>query len=198
MIKFSWSLIGDDRFQIQVKTPQTRVGTLHRLTAAIYVFGLDIVSGNVMTEEENGELFSHDNFVLRIANAPEHHSIYETTSKLGGLMESLLDPALEPAELLRQHGRPEPETSRLSSEDSRVEFTDIPARNMTRLYIQVTDRTGLLYHVTRVLAQESVNIWSAVILTTDTGITEDAFYVQYADGPLDEAKRERVRALIVG
>ncbi|MBX7059098.1 MAG: hypothetical protein K1X75_13610 [Leptospirales bacterium] len=197
MIRFSWSLLGDDRFQVQVRTPLTRVGVLHRMCAAIYVFGLDIVSGNVMTTHDEGGVCAQDNFVLRLANAPENeYSIYETTGKLGGLMEALLDDTRDPSEILRQYGTPEPRTDHLFDERSRLEFTDVPLKHMTRLAIHVADRTGLLYHVTRSLAAEGVSVWSAVILTTDTGWAEDAFYIQYQEGVVPAELAQRIAARI--
>lgn len=199
MIRFSWSLIADDRFHVQVRTPVTRIGTLHRLCAAIYVFGLDIVSGNVMTEEEDGAPVAHDNFILRLANAPvNEYSIYETTGKLGGLMEALLDDSRDPSEILKQNAMPEPRTDHFFDERSRLSFEEVRGKNLTRMHIEVADRTGLLYHVTRSLAAESINIWSAMILTTDTGLAEDTFYIQFQDAPLTAERQETLRSRVTG
>ena len=65
MVSFSWTALSDRFFEIRIKTPVTRVGTLHRLTAAIYVLGLDIISGTVDTIQEAGEEFTDDIFLLQ-------------------------------------------------------------------------------------------------------------------------------------
>lgn len=201
MIQFHWSLIGDDRFQVKVATPVTRVGTLHRLTAAIYVLGLDIVSGNVLTERDaSGEWVSHDNFVLRVAGVSRNdYAVYESTARLGVLMETAVDPELDPASLLRDHGKADPASrAGLFPVGGKLETTPIPERNVTRVYLEAPDRTGLLYHVTRILAEERANIWSAVIVTTDTGVAEDSFYVQRDGRMLTEEESARIRERIRG
>ncbi len=184
MIHFSWSVIDDHRFQIQVRTPVTRVGTLHRLTAAIYVLGMDVISGNVLTEadEESGELFSLDNFVLRSANPDRvHFPLHDLTTKLGVLMETVLQKDLEPASILSEHKVEPPNPAQLFGETHSIRFEQAPDGRMTRMFVESPDRPGLLYHITQVLARENVNVWSAVILTNDRGTTEDSFYLQ-ADG----------------
>ena len=184
MIHFAWSLIDDHRFQIQVRTPVTRIGTLHRLTAAIYVLGMDVVSGNVLTEEdpESGELVSHDNFVLRTVR-PEysHFPMHEITTKLGVLMETIVQKDLEPSQLLADHKVEPPDPAKLFAGEHTIRFQRAASGNMTLMYVESQDRTGLLYHITQVLARENVNVWSAVVLTNDRGTTEDSFYLQ-ADG----------------
>lgn len=184
MIRFSWSVIDDHRFQIQVQTPVTRIGTLHRLTAAIYVLGMDVVSGNVLTEmdSETGELNSHDNFVLRIAQPDNFHfPLHEITTKLGVLMETVLQKDLEPSHFLTENKVETPDPAKLFAGPHTIRFQPTPDGRMTQMYVESVDRTGLLYHITQVLARENINVWSAVILTNDRGTTEDTFYIQ-ADG----------------
>jgi UTP:GlnB (protein PII) uridylyltransferase len=195
MIRFAWSVIDDFRFQIQVRTPVTRIGTLHRLTAAIYVLGMDIVSGNVLTEEEpeTGDPYSHDNFVLRIAR-PEYFNfpMHEISSRLGVLMETILQKDADPAGLLAEHGVAPPDPAWLFSGQHSIRFTQAASGQMTRMHVESEDRTGLLYHITQALARENINVWSAVVLTTESGTTEDSFYLQSEGTALSE---DRCRSL---
>lgn len=184
MIRFVWSIIDDHRFQIQVHTPVTRIGTLHRLTAAIYVLGMDVVSGNVLTEPdpESGELYSHDNFVLRIAEPDSFHfPMHEVSTRLGVLMETVLQKDLEPSTLLTEHKVSSPNPEQLFAGPHSIRFQQAADGSMTQMNVESEDRPGLLYHITQVLARENVNVWSAVVLTNDRRATEDTFYLQ-ADG----------------
>ena len=135
MIRFSYELLSDDRLQIKVQTPVTRVGTLNRLTAAIYVLGLNIVSGNVLTEEdEGGAPLTHDNFVLEFTD-PENRNIHEATTRLGVLMETILQENLEPRKLLAEHNVAAPDPGRLFAGHHRVQLEDLPELSITRFYL---------------------------------------------------------------
>ncbi len=210
-VQFAWSVIDDHRVQVSVTTPVTRVGTLHRLTAAIYVLGMDIVSGNVLTESEDGEaanpdgagssgeLVSRDNFVLRLTQTKMNNfPMHEITGKLGVMMETILQKDVDPAALLAEHSVQPPDATDLFAEPHTIRFTEVAGRNMTQMYVESKDRTGLLYHLTQVLARENVNIWNAVIVTTDTGVTEDSFYLQHEGRALSESFAAELRAKIEG
>lgn len=199
MIHFAWSVIDDHRFQIQVRTPVTRVGTLHRLTAAIYVLGMDVISGNVLTEadSESGDLVSLDNFVLRSANPDRvHFPLHDLTTKLGVLMETVLQKDLEPASILSEHKVEAPNPAQLFGEEHSIRFEQAPDGRMTRMFVESPDRPGLLYHITQVLARENVNVWSAVILTNDRGTTEDSFYLQADGAALSDVRRQALEGAI--
>ncbi|MCR9140807.1 MAG: hypothetical protein NXI24_00945 [bacterium] len=200
MIRFAWSVIDDHRFQIQVRTPVTRIGTLHRLTAAIYVLGMDVVSGNVLTEpdSESGELYSHDNFVLRIAEPDNFHfPMHEVTTRLGVLMETVLQKDLEPSSLLTEHKVAPPDREQLFADSCSIRFQQAADGSMTQMFVESPDRTGLLYHITQVLARENVNVWSAVILTNDRGTTEDSFYLQTEGKALSEIRTSALEGAIL-
>lgn len=188
MIQFQWEFLSDDRFRISVRTPQTLVGTLHRLCVAMYSQGLDIISGNVYTEEENGELFSHDNFVLRVPRSDHAHlSVNESTARLGELMEHLLARDTDASLWLDERKLSIPTPADLFTVSHRIEFTRVDEQRMTRMFLETADRPGLLLFVTRTLARFNISVYSAVILSTDTGLAEDTLYLQFENKPLSEA-----------
>lgn len=194
MIQFQWELISDNRFQIRIRTPQTLVGTLHRLCVAMYVMGLNVISGNVLTEEEDGVAFTHDNFVLKTPDRPEtHFSINESTARLGALMESVLHPSSDPDALLGEHNVTPPNPEVIFALPHKIDFSSAAGSGLTRMYIETPDRRGLLLHITRILARMDINIWNAVILTTDTGIAEDTLYLQYDGQMLSVAMQNQLR-----
>ncbi|HNE23236.1 MAG TPA: hypothetical protein PLG78_08715, partial [Leptospiraceae bacterium] len=101
MISFSWTALSEHIFEIRIKTPVTRVGTLYRLTAAIYVLGLDIVSGTVDTAHEHGEEYADDTFLLRPSSDGETSFAYYS-ARVGVLMETLIRNEKDPDDLLRE------------------------------------------------------------------------------------------------
>src|SRR5690349_5559498 len=101
MHSFSWTALSQNIFEIRIKTPVTRVGTLYRLTAAIYVLGLDIISGNVDTVSEGGEEFADDTFLLR-PTADGEQGLAHYSARVGVLMETLLRNEKNPDDLLHE------------------------------------------------------------------------------------------------
>jgi len=199
MIQFSWTQLAPDKFRIEIKTPTVRIGTLHRLTAAIYVQGLDIESGDVYTIEEAGEFFSQDSFVIRVAEASKSSGgLTEATTRLGTLMETLLRGDSDPDDLLKQNKVQPPDTIKFFENPPEILFQDIPARKRTQFYIETSGRRGLLYHLTRILYRENINILQATIRTRPNGMAEDTFYLQYEDGPLGQDISKKLEALITG
>jgi [protein-PII] uridylyltransferase len=66
--------------------------------------------------------------------------------------------------------------------ETRVTFDDEAATDATVVEVQTEDRVGVLYHVTRVLADMALDIRYAKIQTLAHEVV-DAFYVRGADGP---------------
>lgn len=181
MIKFAWEGLGPGRYRVQIQTPAVREGTLHRLTAAIYVSGLDIESGEILTVSQDGELFSADEFILRY-DGPAEEAAAVIARDLGLLMETLLDTTTDVAAIFRDRGVTPPDTLKYFDVPPEVLFEDGP--NETRFYIEAENRTGLLYNLTALLAEREVNIVSGTIQTHDSGRAEDNLYLQYKGGPL--------------
>ncbi|MCB1324756.1 MAG: hypothetical protein H7A21_11210 [Spirochaetales bacterium] len=179
MIQFQWERISDDRSRISVRTPVTAVGTLHKLATAMYVLGLDIVSGNVLSERIEGEEISQDNFVLHVPGQSGPISLNESLARLGQLMETLLQRDFSADRLLQDYNVEAPAPERLFEIAPRIRLEAVPGGHMSRLDLIAADRRGLVYHLTRVIAELDINITSAVILTTSNGMAEDTFYLQH-------------------
>lgn len=185
MVSFSWSMLDDGTIEVWIRTPVTRIGTLHRLTAAIFVLGLDIVSGDVDTVEENGETFSQDRFVLQGSpRLSSNRSMAEYSAQLGFLMETLLSREIDPDEMLKERNISPPEKKLFFDTKPELVFQDHEELGYTQFYIETISRTGLLFHLTRTIFKEGLNIFRATIRTTSYGTAEDTFYLQYNDGIL--------------
>lgn len=185
MVSFSWTMLEDGTVDVQIRTPVTRIGTLHRLTAAIFVLGLDIVSGDVDTLEENGETFSQDRFILqRSSRLSSDRSMAEYSAQLGFLMETLLSREIDPDEILKEKNISPPEKSLFFDTEPELVFQDHEESGYTQFYIETINRTGLLFHLTRTIFHEGLNIFRATIRTTSYGSAEDTFFLQYNDGIL--------------
>ncbi len=199
MIQFSWTLISNDSFQIEIRTNSVQIGTLYRLTSAIYVLGLDIQSGDVYTIEEEDGPISHDTFTLRILNpAAAQSGVSDCTTKLGMLMETLLQEDADPDRLLRENKVTIPENRKFFENPPEIVFQDVPKRRRTQFYIETQGRTGLLFHLTRVLSREHINIVQATIRTLPNGMAEDTFYLQFKDAPLGPELSAKLEKLILG
>ncbi|MCB1174600.1 MAG: hypothetical protein KDK39_13600 [Leptospiraceae bacterium] len=200
MIHFQWELLSDHRCRIRVSTPRSVVGTLHRLTAAMYVLGLDVVSGNVRSEERDGVIHTEDDFVLESTRTSDPHiSINESTARLGELMETVLSPEMNVNSLLERYHASYPHPGDLFRAAHKLEFLEPAPQNLTRLHIQAPDRRGLLLHITRMIAAMGINIMHAMILTTSDGLADDSIDMQFQDAPLTKAHSdELVRRLEQG
>ncbi len=198
MISFSWVKIDNQSFQIEIKTPVVRVGTLYRLTAAIYILGLDIVTGDVDTIEENGQLFSMDRFLIRILDPGSRDQLMDFTANLGFLMDSIIREDQNPDVLLAERNIKLPEVKSFFEVAPEIVFQDHPEENCTEFYVEALGRRGFLFHLTRTLASENVNILKGTIRTADSGQAEDTFLLQYNDQPLGKQLSEKIEKLILG
>lgn len=189
MIKFAWEGLDPGRYRVQIQTPATGEGTLYRLTAAIYVSGLDIESGEILTVHDGGELYSADEFVLRYAGPPEE-AAGVIARDLGLLMETLLDSETDVAGIFRDRGVTPPDTLKYFDVPPEVLFEN--GEEETRFYIETENRAGLLYNLTALLAREKINIVSGTIQTLPSGRAEDNFYLQHNGGPLSSRQSQRI------
>ena len=176
MVSFSWTALSDRFFEIRIKTPVTRVGTLHRLTAAIYVLGLDIISGTVDTIQEAGEEFTDDIFLLQPSLEGESNFAYYS-ARVGVLMETLLRNEKDPDDLLRERHIQPPNFEFLFSEAPEITFQDVPDKSMTVFHLTSQNRTGLLFHLTRLFAEEEVSILRGTI-KSESDLAVDRFFLQ--------------------
>ncbi len=193
MIKFAWEGLDPGRYRVQIQTPAVREGTLHRLTAAIFVSGLDIESGEILTVTEDGELYSADEFVLRY-NGPPQNALEVIARDLGLLMETLLDTATDVPAIFAARGVMPPDTLKYFEIAPDILFED--GENETRFYIEAENRTGLLFNLTALLVREDVNIVSGTIKTHPSGRAEDNLFLQYRGAPLGPERSQRIAASI--
>ena len=181
MIHFSWTRKNENRFHIEIKTPVTRIGTLYRLTTAIYIFNFNVISGSIDTISENDVLYSLDEFVLETEASLDESagaSNLDGGAHLGALMENLLREEMQPEKVLEEKGI-KPSSGRSFFEAApELVFQDHPEKNYTEMYIETLGRRGLLYHLTRILNDEGVNILRAKIHTHPSGIAEDVFSLE--------------------
>ena len=196
MISFSWAAEQDQRFTIHIKTPVTRVGTFHRLTAAIYVLGFDIVSGDINTVEEEDGLYSNDTILIQSVDKRKNNGGV-IAEQLGILMESLLRDDQDTESLLRERGVSPPAPRQFFELEPEIVFEDKPDRRMTEFYLETPGQTGLLFHLTRILFKERIDIVGATINTNDMGMSEDMFYLKFEGGCLGKELSTHIEKLIV-
>ncbi|MBW0433267.1 amino acid-binding protein [Leptospira yasudae] len=155
----------DGLYTVTLKTSETAPGTLHKMVKTMFFMGWEIVSGDIETIEENGQLFSYDVFTLK---SDETDSKIKA-SKLGILMSSVFteDSALE--EIIHHSSEIDLRNTYHLSADSKLEFEDIESGTKTKFTLEAPDRKGLLYFVTGVLKENGINIHSATIRTDRTG-----------------------------
>ncbi len=198
MISFSWSVQDDGKYKLEVRTPITRIGTLYRLTASIYIVGLDIASGEVETVNENGQDFSMDSFILQEGESRGAEAFQMASAQLGLLMETLIQQESNVDDLLVEHNIRIPDISTFFDAPPEMLFQNNPDDNYSEFYIETVNRRGLLFHLTRILAREKVDILGAVIRSNVMGRAEDTFSVQYDGGPLPLEVIQRLELDITG
>lgn len=196
MISFSWTPTGPAQFLLEVQTPVTRIGTLYRLTAAIYDAGLDIFSGDINTVKIDSEVYSSDRFFLRKVEG-YNGEIDDTGHQLGMLMETLLSDRNDPETLLQEHGKKLPSAEEMVQRDAELVFEQTKDHSETRMYIETYSRTGFLLHMSRILYLEGLNISAATIRTTHAGIAQDYFHLQENGRALSDERCDYLTSLIL-
>lgn len=79
---------------------------------------------------------------------------------------------------------------------TRIDFDNHSSRQQTVIDIQTGDRTGLLYDITRAIAEANLDIATARIVT-DARRVRDSFYVSGVSGKvIEESEQEAVRRMI--
>lgn len=196
MISFSWTALSENIFEIHIKTPITRIGTLYRLTAAIYILGLDIISGSVDTAHDAGEEFADDTFLLRPAAEGESDFAF-FSARVGVLMETLLRNEKDPDDLLRERHIEPPNIRFLFDSEPNITFRDLPEGNVSEFNITSQNRTGLLFHLTRIFAEEEISIIRGTI-KSEHDTAKDRFFVQQNGNRISPETRTRLIERITG
>ncbi|MDH5654588.1 MAG: hypothetical protein OEZ34_01680 [Spirochaetia bacterium] len=194
-MNFVWSRLPDGTIEIQIKTPVVEVGTLYRLTAAIYAMGLDILSGDISSDTgEDGIPYSNDRFILQHTNSEESEGAI--SAKLGILMETLLRENMDPDEFLRKEKIQPPVKLEFFETEPVILFQNSKEWNATQFYIESQNRTGLLFHLTRILARKNVDIIRAKI-RTENYLVKDTFYLQYNGSFLEPDTSKKIESEIL-
>lgn len=199
---FSWHALDERSFQINIKTPATDVGTLYRLTAAIYTLGLDIQQGQVQTiVDDSGQVYSEDNFLLQIRPGAEnrkssHPLINEVSARLGQLMETMLTVDFNIEEYLVNLNCKPPALQASMQDDFSLDFINHKDDAYTAMTLRTGDRPGLLFKIARVLTELGISIFQATILTTDQHKAEDHFYLKKDGGLPAVSDLEAIRSAL--
>ncbi len=177
MIDFHYSLASDNNIKLSLKTKSTEIGTLHRMVTVIYSLDWDIIEGDIKTIEEGGESFSYDIFLIR----SETKNPIKQAVQLGILMESVFSQKTSLSEILTTQNK-NLEIKKFFENRAELVFEDNIEKNATTFYIEANSGKGLLYHVTKVLMENQINILEGIIHTNKQNIAMDTFYLQDENG----------------
>ncbi|MFN3604882.1 MAG: hypothetical protein ACK4UJ_09250 [Leptonema sp. (in: bacteria)] len=196
MIQFECYSQSETKIFLKIVTSHTEIGTLYRLATAIFVLDLDIFSGEIKTILRNEQSFSEDTFVLRNKNSKS--SINDFTSRLGYLMEALLNRVQNPEEILKNINTRKPPTLKeiLKSGFDYI-IDEIPEKNQIYFYFEAKDRSGLLLMISKFLYENHFNIFEAKIETTFDDIAKDVFYLEYQSENSKKILKEKLEKLLV-
>ncbi len=178
MIDFNYKKNGEF-IVVTLKTDITMIGTFHRVAGVVYVLGWDILSGSLSTVSENGQRYTFDTLTLR----SEEKVSSKTAMAIGILMDSVFSKHESTNDLFEKYRSKEPVIKNFFREKAELIFQDIPERNETCFYMEADSGRGLLYYVTKVLAENKININSAIIETDPvTKRAKDTFYLVNEQG----------------
>lgn len=173
MIDFNYKKTGD-LFVITLKTDITMIGTFHRVAGVIYVLGWDIVSGSLSTTSENGHKYTFDTLTLK----SDEKANSKNATAIGIIMDSVFSTQESSSDFFEKYKSKEPTVKNFFREKAELIFQDIPERNETCFYMEADSGRGLLYYVTKVLAENKININSGIIETDPvTQRAKDTFYL---------------------
>jgi len=177
MVDFSYKKEGN-LISLTIRTDSTEIGTLFRIIACLYVLKMDILSGEVQTLEENGKSYTYDRFLVK-SLSPENDSAFE----LGVLMDSLFTRYEDIHKILKSYDLRDPDPQIFFEGNFEFIFMDDPQTSTTCFYMESRNARGLLYHVTRILMKNKIDIVSAKIETDSVAnLAMDRFYIRDENG----------------
>jgi UTP:GlnB (protein PII) uridylyltransferase len=195
MIHFSWTNNEDGTYTFDLITNAIQVGTLHRITAAIYTLNLDIISGDVMTENSEEGIRSKDSFIVRPTLMAESETA-DIPGRLGVLMEMLLARNITTEEFLIRYGTPPPQPLHFFDLRPEIVIQQHPEEGLTEFFIEAPDRRGFLFNLTRILASFGIDIQKATIRTAPNGVAQDIFYISLNGRSIDQELMDKIEDLI--
>lgn len=195
MIDFHYKTL-DDEILVTLKTDVTEIGTFHRMASVIFFLGWDILSGEILTVNENGTDFAIDTLRLKAdGNGGSKKAV-----EIGIMMDAIFSKRKSLDELLQNFEKRTPNIRNFFRERAELIFQDEPEKNQTCFYIEADSGRGLLYHVTKVLLENRINILSGLIETDEiTQRAKDTFYLVDHNGKMFGAtdKAEEIRNQIL-
>ena len=160
MIDFQYKTL-DDEILVTLKTDVTEIGTFHRMASIIYLLGWDIISGEILTVNQDGIDYAIDTLRLKSDTNPASKKAVE----IGLMMDIIFSKRKGLEELFQNYEYKPPIIKNFFRERAELIFQDEPERNQTCFYIEADSGRGLLYHVTKVLLENQINIISGSIDT---------------------------------
>ncbi len=180
MIQFECYPQSKNNIYLKIITDHTEKGTLYRLASAIFILGLDIHSGEIKTKEYNGKMISEDVFILKTSEG--FNTFSDFSSKLGILMESLLNRNQEPENiLLNNSNRRFPSTEEIFQNGFEFVIEEYPDKNQFLFYFETNDRSGLLVSIAKFFYENQINIIEGKIQTDYENTAKDSFLLEYGD-----------------
>jgi [protein-PII] uridylyltransferase len=152
-----------------------RPGTFSRVAGVLALHGLDVLSANAYSSEEGRSLAE-----FRVADPRRDVTPWEKVRRdlkleLGGGLAG----QARVAERARTYGRAKPMTR--DPVPASVRFDNLTSETATVVEVHAPDGIGVLYRITRALAELDLDIRSAKVQTMG-GKVVDSFYVRSPDG----------------
>lgn len=195
MIDFQYKTL-DDEILVTLKTDVTEIGTFHRMASVIYLLGWSIISGEILTVNENGIEFAIDTLKLKA----ETNTGAKKAVEIGIMMDTIFSKRKGLEEIFQNYESKPPVIKNFFRERAELIFQDEPSKNQTCFYIEADSGRGLLYHVTKVLLENRINIISGIIETDKiTQRAKDTFYLVDHEGKMfgNTNKAEEIRNQIL-
>lgn len=194
MIDFHYTT-EENGVRLELKTDMTEVGTFHRMVTVLYALDWNIVSGEVRTSEKDGKTFADNTLFLSDEDGKKKTKVIE----IGILMDTVFSAKASLEEILHEYTIPKVDPKKFFGKDFELIFFDEPKVGMTCFHIEAYSAKGLLYHVTKALADEKISIVSGLIETDErTGKAKDTFYLldsqnrMFASDSVTERIRQRI------
>lgn len=195
MIDFHYKTL-DDEILVTLKTDVTEIGTFHRMASVIFLLGWDIISGEILTVTENGIEYAIDTLRLK----SESNLGTKKAVEIGLMMDAIFSKRKGLDELFQNHEFRVPVVKNFFRERAELIFQDELDKKQTCFYIEADSGRGLLYHVTKVLLENKINILSGIIETDKiTQRAKDTFYLVDHEGKMfgETKKAEEIRTQIL-
>jgi UTP:GlnB (protein PII) uridylyltransferase len=195
MIDFHYKTL-DDEVLVTLKTDVTEIGTFHRMASVIFLLGWDIISGEILTITENGIEYAIDTLRLKT----ESNMGTKKAVEIGLMMDAIFSKRKGLDELFQMQELKVPVVKNFFRERAELIFQDDFEKKQTCFYIEADSGRGLLYHVTKVLLENKINILTGVIETDKiTQRAKDTFYLLDHEGKMfgETKKAEEIRTQIL-